>query len=148
MHQCTSTPQSHSTPPSPEVKSSSPHTEISLLISSYTLCYSGKRHVLRPVFSFLPSVSCLIFLHSSLYSLLNACFTSSFILQRIQFKMQCFHPYKYMRMRCFHGKTRDCDKYSHSYSQFPITYEYIYEYVTKRQLFCYTEAKTGQRKQG
>jgi hypothetical protein len=77
-------------------------------------------------FSFLLFVLYPIFLHSSLFSLLNACFMSSFIFQRAQFQMQCFQPYKYMTTRRFHGKTWDCDTYSRSYSQFPITYEYIH----------------------
>ena len=76
-------------------------------------------------------------LHSSLYSSLNASFMSSFILQRTQFPMQCFHPYKYKRTRCFHAKTRDCDTVTCTYGVIHISplhmniYIYIYIYMRK-----------------
>ena len=103
----------------------------------YALLFREQARPSPRFFFSLPFVSYLIFFHSPLYSSLNACFISSFILQKTQFQMQCFLPYKYMRTRCFHGKTWDYDTYSRSYSQLPITYEYIYIYVHMLYIYSY-----------
>jgi hypothetical protein len=124
--------------------------QLSLFTSSYMFLYCWKRYVKikKGIISFVSASFAPFFpffhpfrtLYASLYSLLNACFMFSFILQKTISNAalppwQVHENYRFAWKnhehvaRCTHGVT--CSLPLHMY-----VYTYTHEYTNERQLFC------------